>query len=133
MEEHFEEIERWIAEDPPNIFGDFCGLKVGDFPPAEQLSEEDMKIVCKAFKKMMFSWNLDIDLPDELPIPLAYSMTVDTLNQKTAIVNDGYMTFDYCSGSPEGCIFKEYCPCLKIIIDPIADMDIDFDDEELPF
>jgi len=42
MEEHFEEIERWIAEDPPNTFGDFCGLKVGDFPPAAQLSEEDM-------------------------------------------------------------------------------------------
>ncbi len=52
-QEHFEEIERWIAEDPPNFFGDYCGLKVADFPPAEQLSEEDMSIVCKVFKKMM--------------------------------------------------------------------------------
>ncbi len=133
IEEHLEEIERWISEDPPHTFGHFCGLKVEDFPPAGQLSEEDMAIVRKAFDKMMFSWNLDIDLPDELPMSIAYSMTVDTLNQKTAIVNNGFMTFDYCSGAPEECVFKEYCPCLKLIDDIPDDMDMDDEDGELPY
>ena len=41
------------------------------------------------------------------------------------------MTFDYCSGSPEGCAFKEYCPCLDI--DLPEDIDLDFGDEELPY
>lgn len=133
MEEHFEEIENWIANEPQNTFGDYCGLKVTDFPPSDQLSEDDMVTVCKAFNEMMLSWNLDIDLPKNLPIPIAYSMTVETLNEKTAIVNHGFMTFDYCSGSPEGCAFKEYCPCLDIEIDLPEDMDMDFGDEELPY
>jgi hypothetical protein len=132
MEKHFEEIENWIAQDPPNTFGDYCGLKVEDFPPSNQLSEDDMTTVCKAFNKMMSSWNLDIDLPENLPIHIAYSMTIDTLNQKTAIVNHGFMTFDYCSGSPEGCIFKEYCPCIDRLKDLPKDFDLDFGDEELP-
>ena len=133
LEDHFEEIERWLSEDPPHTFGDYCGLKVEDFPPAEQLSEQDMAVVRNAFKKMMFSWNLDIDLPNELPMSLAYTMTVDTLDQKTAIVNDGFMSFDYCSGSPEECVFKEYCTCLKRLDDFPEDMDVDFEDGDPPY
>ncbi len=132
-EDNFEALERWLYEDPPNTFGDYCGLKVEDFPPSEQLSDEDMKTVCKAFKKMMYSWNLDIDLPAKLPISIAYTMTVDTLNQKTAIVNEGFMTFDYCSGSPEGCAFKAYCPCIDRIKDIPEDMDLDNDNVDLPY
>lgn len=133
LEEHFEEIENWIANEPQNTFGDYCGLKVEDFPPADQLLEDDMVTVCKAFEKMMRSWNLDIDLPDKLPIAIAYSMTVETLNEKTAIVNHGFMTFDYCSGSPDGCAFKEYCPCIDRHKDLPKDFDLDFGDEELPY
>ena len=133
IENHFEAIEKWLYEDPPSTFGDYCGLKSEDFPPAEQLSEEDMVLVIAAFKKMMASWNLDIYLPDKLPVSIAYSIVVDTLNQKTAIVDNGFLCFDYCSGSPEGCVFKEYCPCLDISIDfSPEDMDEDFDDENLP-
>lgn len=25
----------------------------------------------------------------------------------------GYMSFDYCSGSPEGCVFGAYCSCIE--------------------
>jgi hypothetical protein len=42
------------------------------------------------------------------------------------------MTFDYCSGSPEGCAFKEYCPCIDRLKDLPKDFDLDFGDEELP-
>ncbi|WP_373523630.1 hypothetical protein [Aquiflexum sp.] len=133
LEKHFEEIENWISHDPPNTFGDYFGLKVEDFPPPDQLSEDDMTTICKAFNKMMQSWNLDIELPDNLPIPIAYPMTVETLNEKTAIFNQGFMVFDYCSGSPEGCAFKEYCPCIDRLKDLPKDFDLDFGDEELPY
>lgn len=133
LEDHFEEIDNWTANQPPNTFGDYCGLKVEDFPPSEQLSEEDMTSVCKAFKKMMQSWNLDIELPYNLPIPIAYSMTVEILNDKTPIFNQGFMVFDFCSGSPEGCAFQEYCPCIDRLKDLPKDFDLDFGDEELPY
>jgi hypothetical protein len=123
IEEEFEAIERWLSEDPTTTFGEYCGLKTADFPPAEQLSEADMAMVLEAFKKMMLSWNLDIDLPKALPLSIAYTMTVDTLNQKTSIVNEGFMSFDYCSGSPEECVFREHCSCLKYREDSLGGND----------
>jgi hypothetical protein len=54
-----------------------------------------MKKVCKAFEQMMFTWNLDISLPENFPTALQYPFLVKTLNEKTTIVNIG---FDYCSG-----------------------------------
>lgn len=72
-----------------------------------------MKLVCDAFQKMMFTYNLGIDLPQNLPIAFAYKITVDTLNEKTDISTSGMTHFDYCSGYAPDCIFKEYCPCLE--------------------
>ncbi len=115
FEEEMEEIERWIAgEKAPNTFGHWCGLEASGFPPSEQLSIEDMITVCKAFDRMMYSWNLSIDLPEKFPGHLKYSFRVNTLNEKTAILSCGMMSFDYCTGHAPDCIFKEYCPCLKI-------------------
>ena len=85
-----------------------------NFPPAEQLADEEMTLIRKAFEKMMFTWNQGIALPEKLPAALAYKMTVDTLNMKTTIVNSGQMSFDFCTGYAPDCIFKEYCPCLEL-------------------
>lgn len=135
IEEHFEEAERWIAgEEPPHTFGYYCGLETIDFPPPDQLTNEDIQQVCEAFRKMMFSWNIDIDLPERLPLPIAYKIMVGTLDTKTEIVNSGIMSFDFCTGFAPDCIFKEYCPCLKIWNDlPDEDMATGSSDDELPF
>jgi hypothetical protein len=115
FEEQMEEIEKWVeGEEPEHTFGHYCGLEAINFPPPEQLTDAEMKHVIQAFNQMMFSWNLDISLPEKLPISIAYKMTVDTLNSKTAIVNSGFMGFDFCTGYAPDCIFKEYCPCLEI-------------------
>jgi hypothetical protein len=112
IEEELEEIERWVeGEESPHTFSYYCGLETVNFPPPEQLTHEEIKQVLTAFGHMMFSWNLDIDLPEALPLPIAYKMTVDTLNSKTAIVNSGMMSFDFCTGYAPDCVFKEYCPC----------------------
>jgi len=60
-------------------------------------------------------------------------MTVDTLNQKTSIVNSGTVGFDYCSGHDPDCVFKEYCPCIKIWNEDEDKKDVDFPENELPF
>ena len=115
FEEEMEEIESWVeGAEPDHTFGYYCGLEAINFPPAQQLTIEEMELVMTAFGKMMFSWNLDIDLPVSLPADIAYTITIDSLNMKTSIVNSGFMCFDFCSGYAPDCIFKEYCPCLKI-------------------
>ena len=112
VEEHIKAVEKYLSrEEPARTFGYYCGLKSDDFPPPEQLSVEEMKLVCKAFQRMMFSWNLDIDLPKRLPVPIAYRMMVETLDSKTDITDCGMIGLDYCSGDPTECVFKEYCPC----------------------
>ena len=114
IEEELEEAERWVSgEEPAHSFGYYCGLEMINFPPTEQLTEGEMKLVCDAFKKMMFSWNIDISLPEKLPMPIAYKMMVDTLGSKTEIVNFGFIGFDYCTGYAPECVFAEYCPCLE--------------------
>lgn len=114
IEEHFQEVERWVSgEEPEHTFGFYCGLEMINFPPPEQLTKKEMKLVCEAFKKMMFSWNIDISLPEKLPLFMAYKMMVDTLGTPTQIVNCGTIGFDFCTGYAPDCVFKEYCPCLE--------------------
>ena len=114
IEKHFEEVEAWIAgNEPEHTFGYYCGLQAVNFPPATQLTEKEMKLVCRAFEHMMFTWNHGIDLPKILPIAIAYKMTVDTLDSKTTIVNSGMLSFDFCTGYAPDCVFKQYCPCLR--------------------
>jgi hypothetical protein len=42
-----------------------------NFPPADQLSDREMKMIRKAFENMMYTWNHGIDLPESLPVAFA--------------------------------------------------------------
>lgn len=120
FEDEMEEAERWVeGEDHPHTFGYYCGLKAESFPPPEQLTKKEMQIVMKAFHHMMFTWNNSADFPTTLPVAMAYSMLVNTLNEKTFIPDHGFAGFDYCTGYAPGCIYKEYCPCLEIWNKPV--------------
>ncbi len=134
FEEEMEEIEQWVAgEEAPHSFSYYCGLKPEEFPPAAQLTPEEMLIVCKTFRQMMFSWNLSADFPETLPPDRDYELLVNTLNEKTDIPSFGFMHFDYCSGYAPDCVFKEYCACLKYWNEDEEDASPENVDEELPF
>lgn len=136
FEEEMEEIERWAeGEEHEHTFGYYCGLQVENFPPPEQLTTNEIEMINEAFTRMMLTYNLDADFPKALPAAITYSMLVNTLNGKTFIPKDGFVTFDYCSGYAPDCVFKEYCTCLKYW-DSLPDEDMDMPDpetDELPF
>src|SRR5690625_4437057 len=115
FEEEMEEIERWVSggNDEHN-FGYYCGLKKEQFPPQDQLSVEDIKRVFKAFERLLFSWNAEIDLPDELPWWLRYQFMLKTLGEEFTPVATGFITFDFCSGYAPDCEFGKYCSCFSI-------------------
>ncbi|MEP0710315.1 hypothetical protein [Algoriphagus sp.] len=113
LDEHFAEIERWLNMDSEPSFGSYCGLKRADFPPKEYFTQRELKEVVMLFERMMFSWNLTLDIPRNLPIARKYELMMDILDKPTLIVKDGFVGFDYCTGNPEGCELGEYCPCLK--------------------
>src|SRR5690554_3025513 len=124
LEQNFAEIDRWVAGENLHTFAHYCGLQPLDFPPAEQLKNDDLLKVCEAFKQMMLSWNLGIDLPDDLPLSMKYTLMVDLLNTETVIPTNGTIVFDFCTGYAPECDLKSYCPCLKFW---------DEIDEEIPF
>lgn len=138
FEEEMEEIENWVeGEEAEHSFGYYCGLDTINFPPPDQLTGDELKTIIEAFGHMMFSWNLEISLPEKLPLPIAYAITVDTLNSKTSIPKCGFLGFDFCTGYAPDYIFKEYCPCLEIW-NAEDDTDLNMDSpspstDELPF
>lgn len=135
FEEEMEEIERWCAgEEAPYTFGDHCGLKAEDFPPPSQLTPNEMRLVCKAFRRMMFTYNLDDSFPKTLPPAFDYELLVATLAEKTFIPSSGTAGFDYCNGYAPDCVFKEYCRCWDAWNEMEAeDRPPANDDEEPPF
>jgi len=82
IEEELEESERYVFNEREHTLGYYCGPKTDDFPPAEQLSDGDMKKVCKAFNTMLITWNMSVDLPKNLPVLFAYRLTVGSQTLK---------------------------------------------------
>ena len=111
-EDHFDEIEQWLAtEEPPHTFGYYCGLEPEQFPPAEQLANNQLQAVFSAFNKLLFSWNIDVELPKEMPLTLSYTLLLRALAEKVQIVRHGFEGIDFCTGDPTSCPFKEYGSC----------------------
>lgn len=136
FEEHIQEIESFLkrTEESCPTFSDHCGLESKYFPPADYFTDVELKLIFDALKEMMLTWNHDINLPENLPIQIAYKMTVGTLDKKTNILNSGFICFDFCDGYPPDCVFKEYCSCLEL--ENKAEDSDDFNEKkegELPF
>lgn len=135
IEEHFEAVDRWLSgEEPERTFGYYCGLNPENFPPAEQLTDEEMMIVRNAFEQMMLTWNHALNLPDNLPVAFAYTLMVSSLHHETSIDNKGCVDIDFCCYYAPDCELKEYCPCLEIWNEEEEDdMNINLKEGELPF
>ncbi len=44
FEEHISEVENWLeGKEPTHSFGYYCGLDATNFPPPEQLNDEEIK------------------------------------------------------------------------------------------
>lgn len=116
IEDYAEEVDRWPESDPVYTFGYYCGLSPEQFPPAHLLSSLQMEKLCDAFSRMMFTWNLDTDIPDDVPVSKRYELLVSTLNIKTDI-NSSLTTFELCSDDPPSCPMGEYCTCKDFLGD----------------
>lgn len=124
IEEQTNEEERWPETEPVHTFGYYCGLQPEQFPPAHLLTSLQLDRICQAFSKMMFTWNLDTDIPDQVPPGKKYQLLISTLSMKTDISNNNLMTFELCSVDPPSCPLGEYCVCKEFLEDePMENID----------
>ena len=112
FEEEMEEMERWVRGDENRPLSTYTLLKKEDFPPAEQLSNQDMEKVLEAFGVMLSTWNARIDFPENMPVKERYHFTLNhVLEDDFFPVSSGFITFDYCTGNSDGCAWGKYCKC----------------------
>ena len=134
IERYFEEVERWLEHEPEHDFSYYCGLQKEQFPPTEKLTDDQMEAVSHAFEKLLFTWNIGVELPDKLPAARKYSLLVSVLERKVAIVENGFETIEFCSYDPPSCPFNEYCTCRELGLKDHHDEDLDdIDPDSIPF
>jgi len=134
IERYFEEVERWLENEPEHDFSYYCGLLIEQFPPAEQLTDEQMEAVSLAFEKLLFTWNIGVEMPEKLPVSRKYSLLVSILEKKVAIVENGFETIEFCSYDPPSCPFDEWCTCKELGLKDQYDDDLeDVDPDSIPF
>ena len=112
--------ERWPEADPLYTFGYYCGLSRELFPPADRLNSPQMELLCAAFSKMMFTWNLDTDFPDDVPLAKKYQWLVSLLDIKTDVCNNDLTTCELCNDDPPSCPMGEYCTCKDLFQDDFS-------------
>lgn len=114
FEEQMQEIERYISELGELLLSKYTGLKSQDFPPAHQLTADEMKLVLMAYDKMLFTWNIAIDWPENMPVSAQYDHLLNfVLEEKVTPVSTGTMHLDFCTGYAPDCDWDAYCHCLK--------------------
>jgi hypothetical protein len=135
IEEHFEEIERWLeGEEPAYTFSYYCGLKTEQFPPSHMVTQEQVMQINEAFKHLLFTWNLGADIPEKIPAAKTYDLLIPVLDKKTDIVTSGFITFEFCNYDPPSCPLEQYCSCKDFDMDGENDMEKDnLEDGDLPF
>jgi len=82
-------------------------------PRADQLNQPEKEQVCTALENMFSSWNLEVCLPDKVPLYFRYELMVRVFDQSFTPFTTGVLVRDFCTGDSEGCELEKYCPCLK--------------------
>ena len=112
-EMYFDEIERYVSGDNEQTFGYYCRLGSEVFPPADQFDEPEMERLCTALENMFSSWNLEVCIPDHVPLAFRYALMVRVFDKPFTPFTTGFLVQDFCTGDSEGCELEKYCPCLK--------------------
>jgi hypothetical protein len=112
LEDVVGELER-MRKEPGHTLGYYSGLSAGNFPPPEQLKNKEMLEVCKAFRKMMLSWNVKVSLPKGLPVRRVYTLLIRALERRIDPESCFSVVFGYCTLDCVACPLEKYCTCLK--------------------
>jgi len=114
FEQEMEIIENYATgtNTPPSLSVE-CGITTDQFPPQDQLDEEEIKQIIDALKSMLLSRNICVDMPDEIPLHFAYPIFVNLLNREAWYFPTGNLHIDFCTGYAPECELGKYCHCLK--------------------
>jgi hypothetical protein len=102
--------------DSPKM-SELLGLEKIQFPPAERLTETQMKAVIEAMCELWTAFNFDINVPENIPTELLYTVVVNELDTFSDYVfpeqTSEKIEINFCSYNYTLCQLGEYCHCLE--------------------
>jgi hypothetical protein len=124
FEEEMEAVEHWACgSERPQSFSRVCNLPFEQFPPVDQLKEEEMRSIIKAIEDMFETWNHQVCLPENIPVAIAYPLVVGLMNEEAWYLPRGAICHDFCTGYSPECELKEYCSCLEYWNKPLINLE----------
>jgi len=122
FEEEMEAIENYAeGRNIPPILGIQCGLTPDQFPPGDQLEEDEIRQIIDAFSQMLQTRNMSVDMPKRVPVRIAYPIIINLLNEEAWYFPTGTYHFDFCTGYAPDCELGEYCSCKEIWDEKLED------------
>jgi hypothetical protein len=128
LEAHFEDVEKYLSGNFDQRIGDVLGLFAEQFPPVHRLTTDQMRQVSDAYAALLLSWNISAEMPEALPVEMAYELWVSTLDMDTFLPEDGFVTLEFCHYEPSECPFGPWCLCQEALRRELPDPEPDSDD-----
>lgn len=124
FDDYIADVERYLHEEATETIHEIIGISEDYFPPADRLNKDQLNGVCIALLDCLGAWNMCIDMPEKLPITLAYTLLVSALKKKIVLTNSGVMHMELCDYDSDDCPFGlEYCRCIDTDIEDMGSID----------
>lgn len=116
MPGHFEtsigEMEDWLHGKPAITMFDHFGFTPDQFPPAEQLTEEQAQPLVDALVRLWVAYNFLPTVPKKTPARVFYPAMLARMAEPAMLMEHGVNGIEFCYFNPEACPFGvEYCDC----------------------
>lgn len=85
------------------------GIPSSHLPPAEKLSQNQMKTLIEEIEKLWTAYHLIPEVPEKAPDELHYNALKNEWDEEIVYVPYGAWHMDFCSGNCEECQFLGYC------------------------
>jgi hypothetical protein len=113
------ELHDWISEEeenktaPVRNLEEWTGISKEQLPPDAMLTDEHVRSLLDALKKMLDACNWSFVLQTEVPERLQYACIRDNFNQEARVKQWHMGFFQQCSEGTEHfkCALGEYCQC----------------------
>lgn len=129
LEAMFDEMERFISEDPSETLSHHLGLKGVQFPDDKQLTEQQCAAIFEALTNAYQSYGVALEIPKGIPVRKRYQAVVAALDKAVYVSKHGMFHIDYCHYDFDGyCPFGEdKCPCFVNLENDAKHIDLPVD------
>ncbi len=106
------EAERFVEHEPLITMFDHFGLRPEEFPPAEQLTDEQLDELVFAIRRLWAAFNFTAVVPSVAPARIVYPLLLQRMTRPAMVMNFGHVGIEFCQYEPAECPFgTEWCEC----------------------